>query len=114
MIKNKILNFERPLLSFIPCDNFIYCTHLHVLHKMSSAMLRFRFASQLCLLCIMIPIPKEKKCSFSNSDHYRIIAVTSILYKISDDLVIPKLTNHVNKQSHSLITITHQFGFKFN
>ena len=80
---------------------------------MSSAMLRFRFASQLCLLCIMIPIPKEKRCSSSNSDHYRIIAVTK-LYKISDDLVIPKLTNHVNKQSHSLITITHQFGFKFN
>ena len=55
----------------------------------------------------MIPIPNRGRSSFSNSDHFRSIAISSILSKILDYITI-------DQQAHSLITSDHQFGFKPN
>ena len=55
----------------------------------------------------MIPIPKGGQYSSSNSDHFRSIAISSILSKILDYIII-------DQQAHSLITSDHQFGFKPN
>ena len=52
----------------------------------------------------MIPIPKGGRSSSSNSDHFRSIAISSILSKILDYIII-------DQQAHSLITSDHQFGF---
>ena len=60
---------------------------------------------RLFLRSTMIPIPKGGRSSSSNSDHFRSIAISSILSKILDYIII-------NQQTHSLITSDHQFGFK--
>ena len=74
---------------------------------MFSALLCYDFAPRLFLRCTMIPIPKGRRSSSSNSDHFRSIAISSILSKILDCVII-------DQQSHSLITSDHQFGFKPN
>ena len=56
----------------------------------------------------MIPIPKGGRSSSSNSDHFRSIAISSILSKILDYIII------IDQQAHSLITSDHQFDFKPN
>ena len=53
----------------------------------------------------MIPIPKGGKVCFTNADLYRSIAITSILSKILDHVII-------DQQVDSLATSDYQFGFK--
>ena len=55
----------------------------------------------------IIPIPKGSKVNLSDSDKYRSIAISSILGKILDHIIIVK-------QSDTLITSQHQYGFKAN
>ena len=49
----------------------------------------------------------SSNCSNICSDHFRSIAIRSILSKILDYIII-------DQQAHSLITSDHQFGFKPN
>ena len=53
----------------------------------------------------MIPIPKGGKVCSTNTDLYRSIAISSILSKILDYVII-------DQQSDSLGTSDYQFGFK--
>ena len=53
----------------------------------------------------MIPIPKGGKVCSTNADLYRSIAISSILSKILDYVII-------DQQSDSLDTSDYQFGFK--
>ena len=55
----------------------------------------------------MVPVPKDKRGSKSDSNNYRAIAISSILGKLFDSIII--------KDQHlSLITDDLQFGFKEN
>ena len=53
----------------------------------------------------IIPIPKGSKANLSDSDKYRSIAISSLLGKILDHIII-------EKQSEALQTCNYQFGFK--
>ena len=90
-------------------NNFLYGTHLlfPCIAQLFSAVLCYGFAPRLFLRSTMIPIPKEERSSASNSDHFRSIAISSILSKFLDYIII-------DQQAHSLITSDHQFGFKPN
>ena len=55
----------------------------------------------------IIPIPKGSKVNLSDSDKYRSIAISSILGKILDHIIIVK-------QSDTLTTSQHQYGFNAN
>ena len=59
------------------------------------------------LLSTMIPVPKDKRASKSDSNNFRAIAISSILRKIFDSIVM-------KEQYASLITDDLQFGFKEN
>ena len=61
--------------------------------------------SPLGLLCsTMVPVPKDKRGSKSDSNNYRAIAISSILGKLFDSIII-------KEQISSLITNDLQFGF---
>ena len=68
-------------------------------------MLYYGYAPQLFLRSTMIPIPKGGKFCSTNADLYRSIAISSILSKILDYVII-------DQQSDSLCTSDYQFGFK--
>ena len=70
-------------------------------------MLTHGVAPSGLLLSTMIPVPKDKRASKSNSNNYRSIAISSILGKIFDSIVM-------KEQYASLITDDLQFGFKEN
>ena len=55
----------------------------------------------------IIPIPKDSKASLSDSDKYRIIAISSLLEKILDHIIM-------FKQSEALKTSNYQFDIKTN
>ena len=59
----------------------------------------------ILLILSMIPIPKGGKVCSTNADLYRSIAISSILSKILDYVII-------DQQSDSLCTSDYQFGFK--
>ncbi len=59
------------------------------------------------ILVTMVPIPKNKKKSLCNSDNYRAIALSNIISKILDWVILIK-EHHVLKSSNL------QFGFKNN
>ena len=68
--------------------------------QLFSAMLYYGYAPQLFLRSTMIPY----LCS-TNADLYRSMAISSILSKIVDYIII-------DQQAHSLDTSNYQFGFK--
>ena len=90
-------------------NNFLHGIHLlyTCITQLFFAMLCYGFAPRLFLRSTLIPIPKGGQSSSSNSDHFRSIAISSILSKILDYIII-------DQQAHSLITSDHQFGFKPN
>ena len=53
------------------------------------------------------PIPKGSKVNLSNSDKYRSIAISNLLRKILDGIII-------ERQSDALKTSHYQYGFKPN
>ena len=63
------------------------------------------FTPDSLILGTMIPIPKDKKKSFCSFSNYRAIALSSILNKILDWIILPK--EHKSLSSSPL-----QFGFK--
>ncbi len=90
-------------------DNIIHGTHsLYVLLTIVfNAMLIHGVSPDSMILGTMVPIPKNKKKSLCNSDNYRAIALSSIIGKILDWVILIK-ERHVLKSSNL------QFGFKNN
>ena len=70
-----------------------------------SCMLQHQKAPTHALLSVLRPIPKNRKKSLNQSSNYRSIAISSVLLKILDNVI---LCNH----SHILCTNDMQFGFK--
>lgn len=88
-------------------DNFICaCNDLFVHLSLLLNMFYFRFSAPAEMLTsILVPIPKNRKKALSNSGNFRSIAISSIVGKILDHIV---LKNH----SSVLQTSDLQFGFK--
>ena len=64
----------------------------------------WRYTSGL-LLSTMLPVPKDKRGNKSDSSNYRAIAISSILGKLFDSIIIQD--QHVSLKTDDL-----QFGFK--
>jgi len=88
-------------------DNFIFaCDDLYVHLSLLLNMLYKRFnAPHEMLISYMVPIPKNRKKALNDSNNYRSIAISSIVGKVLDHIV---LKNH----SDVLHTSDLQFGFK--
>ena len=65
------------------------------------------FCPQSFICANIIPIPKGSKVNLSNSDKYRSIAISSLVGKIIDHIII-------EKQSEALKTSHYQYGVKPN
>ena len=59
------------------------------------------------LFVLIFSVPKGSKVNLSDSDKYRSIAISTLLGKILDHIIIVK-------QSEALTTSQHQYGFKAN
>lgn len=70
-----------------------------------SAMLKHGFTPDGMLLSTIIPIPKNKNKSLNTSENYRAIALSSILGKLLDSIIL-------DKNRHIFNTSDFQFGFK--
>ncbi len=69
------------------------------------SMVHHGFSPSDFLLSTLVPIPKNKRKSVNNSDNYRAIALSSILGKLLDKILLLKC-NHV------FLTSDLQYGFK--
>ena len=70
-------------------------------------MLSHGVAPSGLLLSTMVPVPKDKRGNKSDSSNYRAIAISSILGKLLDSIIIQD--QHVSLKTDDL-----QFGFKEN
>ena len=74
-----------------------------------SALLKSYFmhghVSKLLLKCALVPIIKDQNSSHSKSTNYRAIAISSIIMKLIDYVII-------ELQPHAFSTSAHQFGFQ--
>ena len=70
-----------------------------------SSMIYHGFAPQSFICANIIPIPKGSKASLTSSDKYRSIAISSVIGKILDHVIIDRL-------SDCLKTSDYQFGSK--
>ena len=68
-------------------------------------MINHGFTPQAFICSNIIPIPKGSKASLTSSDKYRSIAISSVIGKILDHVLIDRL-------SDCLKTSDFQFGFK--
>ena len=88
-------------------NNFIFGTNL--LHKCLSilftSMIHHGFAPQAFICANIISIPKSAKGALTCSDKYRSIAISSVIGKILDHIII-------DRQSEFLKTSDYQCGFK--
>jgi len=69
------------------------------------SLLRHNTCPSAMLLAILVPIPKSQRKSLSDGNNYRSIAISSLIGKIFDHIVLRK---HANALSTSWL----QFGFK--
>ena len=82
------------------------CFELFVhLSFLFNAMIVHQTAPSGMLISALVPIPKDKRKSLSMSDNYRSIALSSIVGKVLDKII---LTKHLDVLSTSNL----QFGFK--
>ena len=90
-------------------DNFINATpKLSIyLSMLFSSMIKHRFAPSDMLISTIVPIPKNKHKSMNYSDNYRAIALSSVLGKLLESVIL-----YQNKSVFS--TSDYQFGFKIN
>lgn len=70
-----------------------------------NVMISHQTAPRAMLTSALIPIPKDKKKSLSNSDNYRSIALSSIIAKVLDKIILKMHADILN-------TSPLQFGFK--
>ena len=90
-------------------DHFINGTlrFFTLISLLFTSMLSHGVAPTGLLLSTMVPVPKDKRGSKSDSNNYRAVAISSILGKLFDSIII--------KDQHlSIITDDLQFGFKEN
>ena len=72
---------------------------------MLSSMINHGYAPDTFLQATMIPIPKSARANVTDSNIYRSIAISSIMGKILDNVII-------EQQQFALSTSEYQFGFK--
>jgi hypothetical protein len=70
-----------------------------------TSMIHHSFSPQEFLLSTIIPIPKSKRKSIGDSENYRGIALSSVLCKLIDNVIL-------NTNKHIFQTSDMQFGFK--
>ncbi len=99
--------YEKSIYERLYSDHLINgCDSLYVyLTMIFNAMLIHGISPESMLLGTMIPIPKNKRQSLCNSDNYRAIALSSIIGKILDWIILIK-------EEQSLSSSSLQFGFK--
>ena len=68
-------------------------------------MINHGYAPDTFLQANMIPIPKGARANVTDSNMYRSIAISSIMSKILDNVII-------EQQQFALSTSAYQFGFK--
>ena len=90
-------------------NNFTHGTELlyKYLGILYTSMIYHGFCPALFICANIIPIPKSSKVNVSDSDKYRSMAISSILGKILDRIIIVK-------QSDTLTTSQHQYSLKAN
>ena len=90
-------------------NNFIHGTDMmnQYLSILYTSMVFHGFCPPSFICANIIPIPKGSKVNLSNSDKYRSIAISSLLGKIFDHIII-------ERQSEALKTSHYQYGFKPN
>ena len=91
-------------------NNFTHGTELlfQYLGILYTSMIYHGFCPVSFICANIIPIQKKgSKVNLSDPDKYRCIAISSILGKILDHIIIVK-------QSDALTTSQHQYGFKAN
>ena len=88
-------------------NNFTHGTELlfQYLGLLYTSMVYHGYCPPSFICANIIPIPKGSKANLSDSDKYRSIAISSLLGKILDHIII-------EKQSEALKTSNYQFGFK--
>ena len=93
----------------IMSDNFKNGTDMLYLYisLLFNCMLCHGIVPEDLTLSTMVPIPKNKRASKCDSNNYRAIAISSILGKILDLIII-------EEQHNSLTTDVLQFGYKAN
>ena len=89
--------------------NFTHGTELlfQYLGILYTSMVYHGFCPASFICANVLPIPKSSKVNLSDSDKYRSIAISIILGKILDNIIIVK-------QSDALTTSQHQYSFKAN
>ena len=104
---HKLKSGKSDCIDGIVSDNFKNGTDLlfTLISLLFSAMLIHGIAPSGLLLSTFVPIPKNKRGNRCNSDNYRQIAISSILGKLFDIIVL-------EEQEDSLCTDILQFGFK--
>ena len=97
------------------CDQ-LQAEHLQYASTRVSVLLSFLFNAivvhdfiPLSLMdTVLIPIVKDKKGDVTDQDNYRPIAITTVLSKLFESLILVKFTDELNN------TTCNQFGFKRN
>jgi hypothetical protein len=91
----------------IRSDNIINCTNTFVDHLASlfNGMLVHGFPPESFTISTLVPIPKNKSGDLCDSSNYRAIALSSLLCKVFDWIII------IN-QTHVLKSSDLQYGFK--
>ena len=90
----------------ITLKNVTECLY-EILALFFSTMLAHGVVPAGLLLSTLVPIPKSKRGNKSDSSNYRQIAISSLLGKLFDIIIL-------EEQNHGLITDELQFGFKKN
>ena len=57
-----------------------------------------------CMFTLIIPILKDKKCDVTSKDNYRPIALTSIISKVLEIVILSRYCDH-------LASADNQFGY---
>lgn len=93
--------------SLLSSDNFVNaCEDLSIhLSFLLNILFRRSCAPSEMLMSVLVPIPKNRRKSLSSSNNFRSIAISSIIGKILDNVIL-------SKHSDILSTSHSQFGFK--
>ena len=102
-LKSDKIDVEGRVLS----NNYIHGTDYLFMYLsfMFSSMINHGYAPDTFLQANMIPIPKGARANVTDSNMYRSIAISSIMSKILDNVII-------EQQQLALSTSVYQFGFE--
>ena len=102
-LKSDKIEVEGRVLS----NNYIHGTDYFFIYLsfMFSSMINHGYAPDTFLQTNIIPIPKGARANVTDSNMYRSIAISSIMSKILDNVII-------EQQQFAVSTAAYQFGFK--